>query len=112
MIEPIEFSPYNLVECLNSGLREKLFISFSSKYLLYDNGICVFEVMSDLKPPGYYLDSSGKYQSIDDIFSFVEQISVKYPDVADWFLFNIKKFSQAIDFHRAVRTLQRSRVLN
>ena len=34
MIEPIEFSPYNLVECLNSGLREKLFISFSSKSLV------------------------------------------------------------------------------
>ena len=93
MIEPIEFSPYSLVECLNSGLREKLFISFSSKYLLYDNGICIFEIMSSLTPRGYYLNSAGKYQPIEDIFYFIEEIRTKYPDVADWFLFNIKNFS-------------------
>jgi hypothetical protein len=93
MIEPREFSPYSLVECLNSGLREKLFISFSSKYLLYDNGLCVFEVLSGSIPQGYYLNSAGKYQSIEDIFYFTQQIRIKYPDVADWFLFNIKKFS-------------------
>lgn len=93
MIEPREFSPYSLVECLNSGLREKLFISFSSKYLFYDDGICVFEILPGLKPQGYYLNSASKYQPIEDIFSFIAEIKVKYPDVADWFLFNIKKFS-------------------
>lgn len=93
MIEPRELSPYSLVEFLKLDLREKLFISFSSKYLLYDNGVCIFEVLSGSVPQGYYLNSSDKYQAIDDIFSFVESIRIEYPDVADWFLFNIKKFS-------------------
>jgi hypothetical protein len=93
MIEPREFSPYSLVEFLKLDLLEEPFISFGSKYLLYDNGLCVFEVLTGSIPQGYYLNSAGKYQPIEDIFSFIEEIRVKYPDVADWFLFNIKKFS-------------------
>jgi hypothetical protein len=93
MIEPKEFSPFELVEYMRLGLQEKIFISFGSKYLLYDSSFCVFEILSGPNPQGYYFNSEKKYQSIEDIFSFVGEIRAKYPDVADWFLFNIKKFS-------------------
>ena len=64
-----------------------------TKYLLYDGGRCIFEII--VGPiNGYYLSMDGRgYQPIEDIFIFLDRIKTKYPDVADWFLFNIKKFT-------------------
>lgn len=94
MIQPREISPFEFMEALKSGIRGELFISFDdSKYLLYYDNLCVFEIIPSQICQGYYLNQEGKYQSIEDIFSFVEHIRIRHPDVADWFLFNIKKFS-------------------
>jgi len=63
------------------------------KYLLYDGGRCIFEIIGGTIN-GYYLSmDGGDYQPIEDIFIFLDSIKTKYPEVADWFLFNIKKFT-------------------
>jgi len=90
MIEPESISPFGLKGRTSSG---RLFACYAGiKYLLYDEGECIFEVMSNPSAQGYYL--RGKhYEGITDFFVFLEQIKTKYPDVVEWFLFNIKNFT-------------------
>lgn len=89
MIEPESISPSELKDRTSSG---KLFACYAGiKYLLYDDGECIFEIMGG-PVNGYHLSNGGGYQGIEDIFVFLDQIKTKYPDVADWFLFNIGKF--------------------
>lgn len=89
MIEPEAITPYDL---LNRVSSEILFVHYAGiKYLLYDEGICIFEVMSN--PTQGYCLCGKDYEEIKDIFIFLDQIKTKYPDVADWFLFNIGRFS-------------------
>lgn len=90
MIEPESISLFGLKGRTSSG---RLFASYVGiKYLLYDDGECIFEIMSNPSVQGYYL--RGKhYEGIEDFFVFLDGIKTKYPDVADWFLFNIKNFT-------------------
>lgn len=89
MIEPEVVTPYDLRNKVYSG---KLFVHYAgSKYLLYDEGTCIFEVISN--PAQGYCLCGKDYEEIKDIFIFLDQIKAKYPEVADWFLFNIKKFT-------------------
>ena len=90
MIEPEPISPFGLKTRTSSG---KLFASYAGiKYLLYDNGECIFEVLNNPSPQGYYL-CGNRYEEIKDFFVFLDEIRTNYPDVADWFLFNIKNFT-------------------
>jgi hypothetical protein len=91
MIQPESIPLFDL-KCRTSSGR--LFACYADiKYLLYDGGRCIFEII--VGPiNGYYLSmDGGGYQTIKDIFIFLDSIKTKYPEVADWFLFNIGKFS-------------------
>jgi hypothetical protein len=90
MIEPESIHLFDVAERTSSpGI---LFACYGSiKYVLYDSGECIFEIMAR-SAKGYYLCGE-HYEGINDIFIFLDQIKIKYPDVADWFLFNIKKFT-------------------
>jgi hypothetical protein len=93
MIEPENISPFGLKSRTSSG---KLFACYAGyagiKYLLYDDGECIFEILNNPSPQGYYLCGKN-YEEIKDLFVFLGEIRTKYPDVADWFLFNIKNFT-------------------
>ena len=94
MIEPESIHLFDVAERTSSpGI---LFACYgSTKYVLYDSGTCIFEIMAR-SAKGYYLsnwESDQGYQAIGDFFIFLDQIKIRYPDVADWFLFNIKKFT-------------------
>jgi hypothetical protein len=91
MIQPESIPLFDLKGRTSSG---RLFACYADiKYLLYDGGRCVFEIMGG-PINGYYLSmDGGGYQPIEDIFIFLDRIKTKYPEVADWFLFNIKKFT-------------------
>jgi hypothetical protein len=90
MIEPENISLFDLRSRAFSG---KLFACYSGiKYLLYDDRECIFEILFNPSPQGYYLCGKN-YEEIKDLFVFLDEIRTKYPDVADWFLFNIKNFT-------------------
>jgi hypothetical protein len=91
MIEPESIPLFYLKGRTSSG---RLFACYADiKYLLYDEGRCIFEIMGG-PINGYYLSTDGgRYQQITDIFIFLDSIKTKYPEVADWFLFNIGRFS-------------------
>lgn len=97
MIEPEDVSPVQLIERLKSNVPGPFFCHFDqAKYIFYDNNVCIFEIMPShgiYVEQGYYLNRDGKYQSTEDFFSFLAHLGSEYPDVADWFLFNIKKFT-------------------
>jgi hypothetical protein len=98
MIEPESIPLFDLKGRTSSG---RLFACYADiNYLLYDEGRCIFEIIVGpieiIVGPinGCYLSmDGGGYQPIEDIFIFLDRIKTEYPEVADWFLFNIKKFT-------------------
>lgn len=72
------------------------FISYYERmYIFTHDKKVIFEVYT--KPFSGFCqiltDGEQVYSRIDDFFFFLSQIRDRYPDVADWFLFNIKKFT-------------------
>jgi hypothetical protein len=92
MIQPESIPLFEFPGRISSG--KLMFACYADiKYLLYDGGRCIFEIMGG-PINGYYLSmDGGGYQPIEDIFIFLDRIKTKYPEVADWFLFNIGRFS-------------------
>jgi hypothetical protein len=93
MIEPEVLTPYDLLRNRFSSSSGIFFACYTdTKYILYDDGECIFEIIGS-PTEGYYFSNEGDLREIKDIFIFLDQIKTKYPDVADWFLFNIGRFS-------------------
>jgi hypothetical protein len=80
----------------NSLDAEKDFTSYYDKrYVLTHNRKVIFEVYTKPFTGFCQILTEGQqvYRRVDDFFFFLSQIRDQYPEVADWFLFNIKKFT-------------------
>lgn len=72
------------------------FISYYERmYIFTHNRKVIFEVYTKPFTGFCQILTEGQqvYSRIDDFFFFLSQIRGQYPEVADWFLFNIKKFT-------------------
>lgn len=75
------------------------FISYYDRmYIFTQDKRVIFEVYTKpFKPFAGFCqiltDGQQVYSRVDDFFFFLSQIKDQYPEVADWFLFNIKKFT-------------------
>lgn len=72
------------------------FISYYERtYIFTHNRKVIFEVYTNPFTGFCQVPTEGQqvYRRVDDFFFFLSQIRDQYPEVADWFLFNIKKFT-------------------
>lgn len=93
MIDPILILPYELWDYSKAPGVNFITYGEKTKVILYHDGTWITEAYfnSNFQTPIYWLD--GSFQQAKSIIDLISIISAKYPDVADWFLFNIKKFT-------------------
>ena len=108
MIFPREISPYD-IDLLSQadGIN---FLTYGNKLMLYHDGGCVFEVMtlSHLHSgnlSGHCSDLNGDFYPIVNLPDLATMIKDRYPEVVDWFLFNLKNIALPIDPSGRVTTL-------
>jgi hypothetical protein len=108
VIFPKQISPYDINSISQAdGIN---FLTYGNKFLLYHNGSCIFEVITlSYLPPGnlsgHCSDSDGNFFPATSLPDLAAKIKDRYPEVVDWFLFNLKNISFPVDPSGGVATL-------